>query len=170
MTGHFPMQLGAINNLCVKKGMEVSRCVKVMNSWDLAGRLCFCASSICGVGVDVLIRAHSGPGGVSARLLRHCCDFHHVRPAALTGRMAFQSQGNHGSNCRDFDGQDGMFAHEWISRWHDDKGELLLSCSVRVKVFFNYVFYLLSLCGSLWSHCRLLLHLINTSSRLTRWL
>lgn len=40
MTGHFPTQLGAVNNLCVKKGIGVSRCVKavrsVMNSWGPA--------------------------------------------------------------------------------------------------------------------------------------
>lgn len=39
MTGHFPTQLGAINNLCVKKGIgsvAVKDVDSVMNSWGPA--------------------------------------------------------------------------------------------------------------------------------------
>lgn len=77
MPGHFPTQLGAINNLCVKKGMGVRCCVKgaqsVMNSWgpptgcqplemrEPGVLTCCCSSAIWGVGGDVLTRDHCVP-------------------------------------------------------------------------------------------------------------
>lgn len=124
------------------------------------------ADAIWGEGGDVLRKDHCVPGGVSARLLRRCCDTHRVRRAAPTGRMAFLSRGYHGSSSRDFDGRD-WDAHmqvSAVSRWDNNRGDLLCVCfqcfSAMTKqvwllefrfffLMFCIYFHCGSLCGSL---------------------
>lgn len=110
-------------------------------------------------------RSHQGSlssRGELGRLLWRCCDTHHARLAALTGRMAFLSLGNRGGSSRGFDGRDKMFTCKWLL--YLDKGVRAMTKQLwlffSIFFFFLNMFYLFS--PSLWSHCWLHLHLINT--------
>lgn len=139
MPGHLPPQLGASNNLWVKKGMGVRRCVEglIMNSWGPRGRLSAtrdaAAAARCAIwggeegtfspGITVYPGSSSfGSCGVAVILIMWGVT------AAPTGRMAFLSSGNHGS--RDFDGRGGMYMST-VSRWDNHKGELFCVFSVQ---------------------------------------
>lgn len=118
-TGHFPTQLGAINNPCVEKGNAGRGVGSVMN--PSAGRLSATRDETARRACVSLCQFHlrSGRGrshqgslcsrGVLGRLLRRCCDTH----AWLEGWHSW-AWVTVVAAAEAFDGRDRMFTCKWL--------------------------------------------------------